>query len=180
MVKGKSRTPTAECRVSLVPPRKLRWFTFSPRFICRFRILANKNQRGQTCGQYDTPLHQTGDTYPNQRLVTSWRSPGSAPSKLQSLLGFWFGNGQQSQSQSSTMFGSSTTANRSAPTNLGSNTPNQCNDCDGVSQPPSDSCASLVQAQELYLQSQQAQADTPDIQFLQAEVDSAQVGARRE
>jgi len=31
----------------------------------------------------------------------------------------------------------------------------------------------LVQAQESYLQSQQAQADMPDIQFLQAEIDGA-------
>ena len=30
-----------------------------------------------------------------------------------------------------------------------------------------------MQAQESYLQSQQAQADTPDIQFLQAEIDRA-------
>jgi len=44
---------------------------------------------------------------------------------------------------------------------------------DRVSQPSSDSYASLMQAQESYLQFQQAQADTPDIRFLQVEVDGA-------
>jgi len=121
-------------------------------------------------------------TYSNRPLVTPGRSPSLAPSKLQALLGFVSGDGQQPRSQSSMAPYSPTPANRPAPqqrprrstsTNLGSNTPNPDNDYDGVFQPPSDSNASLVQAQQSCLQSQQAQADTPDIQFLQAEIDRA-------
>ena len=126
---------------------------------------------------YESPTKPYG--YSNRPLVpgdTPGRSASPAPSKLQSLLGFGFGDGQQSQ------FDSPTPVNRPAPrlrprrsasTNLGSNAPNPDNDYGGVFQPPSDSYASLVQAQESYLQSQQAQADTPDIQFLQAEIDRA-------
>ena len=126
-------------------------------------------------------------TYSNRPLATSsgdtpGRTPSPAPSKLQSLLGLGFGDGQQPHSQSSAVFDSPTPANRlglrqrprgSASTDLGSNNPNPDNDYSGGFQPPSDSYTSLVQAQESYLQSQQAQADTPDIQFLQAEIDRA-------
>ena len=130
-------------------------------------------------------------TYSNRPLASSTgdtpgRSPSPAPSKLQSLLGFGFGDGQQSQP--STALDSPTPANRpvprqrprrSASANLGPNNPNPDNDYGGGFQPPSDSYTSLVQAQESYLQSQQAQAqaqaqtDTPDIQFLQEEIDRA-------
>ena len=107
-------------------------------------------------------LHGSGDT--------PGRSASPAPSKLQSLLGFGFGDGP------STVTDSPAPANRPVPrqrprrsgsTNLGPNTSNPGNE------PPSESYASLLQAQESYLQSQQAQADTPDIQFFQAEIDRA-------
>lgn len=66
--------------------------------------------------------------------------------------------------------GSSRTAKEIDPSD-----PNQSDDYgDNRSlQPPSDSYRSLAQAQESYLQSQQAQANTPDIQFLQAGVNRA-------
>jgi len=124
-------------------------------------------------------------TYSNRPLVvtpgdTPGKSPSPAPSKLQSLLGFGFGDGQQSQS--SAVLDSPTPVNRpvprqrhgrSASANPGPNNPNPNNDYGGGPQPPSDSYTSLVQAQESYLQSQQAQTDTPDIQFLQEEIDRA-------
>ena len=138
-------------------------------------------------------------TYSNRPLVTSpgdtpGRTPSPAPSKLQSLLGFGFGDGQpqsQSQPQSSSVFDSPTPANNNRPTprhgrsasmmnprsnDLSLDDPSPNDDYGGGFQPPSDSYASLVQAQESYLQSrQQGQVgeDTPDIQILQAEIDRA-------
>ena len=123
-------------------------------------------------------------TYSNRPLGASpsdtpGRSPSPAPSKLQSLLGFGFGDGQQSQSQSSGAFDSPTPTARPAPrqrsrrsasTNVVPSDPHLGNDSGG-SQPPSDSYTSLVQAQESYLQSQQDQARTQDMQYLQAEID---------
>lgn len=123
-------------------------------------------------------------TYSNRPLTTSagdtpGRSPSPAPSKLQSLLGFGFGDNQQSQSQSSTAFDSPTPVTRptprqrprrSASTNTIPNNPHLGSD-HGGSQPPSDSYTTLVEAQESYLQSQQDQARTQDIQYLQAEID---------
>ena len=144
---------------------------------------------------YETPTKAY--TYSNRPLALSstgdipGRTPSPAPSKLQSLLGFGFGDGSQSQPQSaSSAFDSPTPLNnsnsrpaprrrqgRSASTNMGSGNLNlnAANDHDGGFQQPSDSYASLVQAQESYLQSQrgQAQSDTPDIQFFQAEIDRA-------
>jgi len=121
--------------------------------------------------------------YSNRPLVmspgdTPGRTPSPAPSKLQSLLGFGFGDGQQSQSQSSTAFDTPPPVNRPAPRqrrggSASSNNPNPSTDHGGGFQPPSDSYTSLMQAQESYLQAQQAQTDTPDIQFLQAEIDRA-------
>ena len=137
-------------------------------------------------------------TYSNRPLVASpgdtpGRTPSPAPSKLQSLLGFGFGDGQQQPQSSSSFFGSPASAStnrppaprqprrrRSAPTNPGPNDPNNINgpsgdnDDAGGLQPPSDSYASLVQAQESYLQSHlqgQREGDAPDIQLLQAEID---------
>lgn len=124
-------------------------------------------------------------SYSNRPLVlstgdTPGRTPSPAPSKLQSLLGFGFGDGQQSQS--SAAFDSPTPPNRPVPRqrrsrsasgNSGFNNPDQTNDYGGGSQPPSESYASLMQAQESYLQSQRAQTDAPDIQHLQAEIDRA-------
>ena len=115
-------------------------------------------------------------TYSNRPLAgdTPGRSPSPAPSKLQSLLGFGFGDGQ-----SSTAFDSPTPTTRPAPrqrprrsasTNAIPSNPHLGND-HGNSQPPSDSYTSLVEAQESYLQSQQDQARTQDIQYLQAEID---------
>ena len=135
-------------------------------------------QRRQSWHESPTKVY----TYSNRLLLVSpgdtpGRSPSPAPSKLQSLLGFGFGDGQQSQS--SAAFDSPTPANRpvprqrhgrSASANPGPNNPNPNNE--GL-QPPSDSYTSLVQAQESYLQSQQAQTDAPDIQFLQEEIDRA-------
>ncbi|KAF9645815.1 hypothetical protein BDM02DRAFT_3189385 [Thelephora ganbajun] len=124
-------------------------------------------------------------TYSNRPLImspgdTPGRSPSPAPSKLQSLLGFGFGDGHQSQSQtqSSTVFDSPTPANRPAPRqqhgrSTSTNYSDSSNDYGGGFRPPSDSYTSLVQAQESYLQSQLAQADTPDMQLLQAEIDRA-------
>ena len=153
------------------------------------------SSQGQAQGFYESPTKAY--TYSNQPLATSTgdtpgRTPSPAPSKLQSLLGFGFGDGQQSQSQpSSSVFGSPTPANnnrpaprqqrrgKSASTNPGSNNlndPSGHNDYDRGSQFPSDSYTSLMQAQESYLQSRQqdqAEGDTPDIQFFQAEIDRA-------
>jgi len=118
--------------------------------------------------------------YSNRPLVLGpgdapGRTPSPAPSKLQSLLGFGFGDGQQSQSQSSTAFDSPAPVNRPAPRQRrgGSTSTNSNNPSIDHGGPPSDSYASLVQAQESYLQAQQAQTDMPDIQFLQAEIDRA-------
>ena len=145
-------------------------------------------EQGQQQGWYESPTKAY--KYSNQPLVagdTPGRTQSPAPSKLQSLLGFGFGDGQQqSQSQaSSSVFDSPTNRpaarqrhGRAASTNLGSNNSNLnhsgANDEHGEFQPPSDSYASLVQAQESYLQSHQQDqvgADTPDIQLLQAEID---------
>ena len=127
-------------------------------------------------------------TYSNRPLVTSpgdasGRTPSPAPSKLQSLLGFGFGDGQQSQSQPQ----SSSSANTNIPAprqrrrgRPASANPDSNNDQRGDNeygegfQFTSDSYASLVQAQESYLQSRpqdQVEGDTPDIQFFQAEID---------
>ena len=149
----------------------------------------SSQEQGQQQAWYESPTKAY--TYSNQPLVagdTPGRTPSPAPSKLQSLLGFGFGDGQQqSQSQSSSsVFDSPTNRpaarqrhGRAASTNLGSNNSNRNhsgadNEHGGELQPPSDSYASLVQAQESYLQSRQqdqAGVDTPDIQLLQAEID---------
>ena len=130
---------------------------------------------------YESPTRAYA--YSNRPLVlspgdTPGRTPSPAPSKLQSLLGFGFGDGQ-----SSAGLDSPTPANRPAPrqqrhdrsasTGSGPNNLDPSNDYGGGFQPPSESYASLVQAQESYLQSQQARAEAPDIQFLQAEIDRA-------
>jgi hypothetical protein len=122
---------------------------------------------------------------------TPGMTPSPAPSKLQSLLGFGFGDGQQQPQSSSSVSDSPTPANnrpaprqrpphrRAVSANTGSNNPynpDTDNEYGGGFQPPSDSYASLVQAQESYLQSRrqgQAGADAPDIQYLQAEIDRA-------
>jgi len=137
-----------------------------------------QGQRRQSWYESPTKMY----TYSNQPLAVSpgetpGRSPSPAPSKLQSLLGFGFGDGQ-----SSTAFDSPTPAIRPAPrqrhgrsasANPGFNNPDPSNNYGGGPQPPSESYASLVQAQESYLQSRQARTDAPDIQFLQAEIDRA-------
>ena len=125
---------------------------------------------------YESPTKMY--TYSNRPLVVSpgdtpGRSPSPAPSKLQSLLGFGFGDGQ-----SSVGLDSPTPANRPAPRQprhgrSASANPDPSNNYGGGFQPPSESYASLVQAQESYLQSQQARTEAPDIQFLQAEIDRA-------
>lgn len=144
---------------------------------------SQSDEQGQSW--YDSPTKSY--TYSNRPLVVSpgdtpGRSPSPAPSKLQSLLGFGFGDGQQSQAQSSTVFDSPSPANRpvprqrhgrSASTNSGSNNPDPNSNYGGGPQPPSDSYTSLMQAQESYLQSRQAQAGAPDIPLLQAEIDRA-------
>jgi len=149
---------------------------------------------GSSQNFYESPTKAY--TYSNRPLVASpgddlGRTPSPAPSKLQSLLGFGFGDGQsQSQPQlSSSAFDSPTPAGtyRPAPrqqrhggspsTNLGSDNfadQSSDNDYDEGFQPPSDSYASLVQAQESYLQSHQqdhVEGDTPDIHLIQAEID---------
>jgi len=116
-------------------------------------------------------------TYSNRPLAlspgdTPGRTASPSPSKLQSLLGFGFGDGQQSDPPTPT--------NRPAPrqrhgrsNSTNPNSPNASNDYGGSRQPPSDSYASLVQAQESYLRSQQDRGDAPDMQFLQAEIERA-------
>ena len=146
-------------------------------------------QPGQTQNFYESPTKAY--TYSNRPLVTNTgdtpgRTPSPAPSKLQSLLGFGFGDGQQQSQQqsSSSVFGSPAPADTYRPARRiqrlrGSNNPdphhqNSNNDYDEESQPPSESYASLVHAQESYLQSRQqdqVEGDTPDIQFYQAEID---------
>ena len=158
----------------------------SPGTPTRGENIGGPSQGDQQQGQqrqswYESPTKMY--TYSNRPLVVSpgdtpGRSPSPAPSKLQSLLGFGFGDGQ-----SSAGLDSPTPAIRPAPrqprhgrspsTNSGSNNPDPSNDYGGGFQPPSESYASLVQAQESYLQSHQARAEAPDIQFLQAEIDRA-------
>ena len=118
---------------------------------------------------YDSPTKAY--TYSNRPLAlspgdTPGRTPSPAPSKLQSLLGFGFGDGS-----SSAGLDSPTPVNRPAPRQPRHDRSASTNS--GGPQPPSESYASLVQAQESYLQSQQARTEAPDIQFLQAEIDRA-------
>ena len=145
--------------------------------------------QGQPQNFYESPTKAY--TYSNRPLVTNagdtpGRSPSPAPSKLQSLLGFGFGDAQQQPQSSSSVFGSPAPADPNRPVprrqrrggsnNLDPNNLSNNDDYDEGFQPPSESYASLMQAQESYLQSRQqtqVEGDTPDIQFFQAEIDRA-------